>query len=210
VQPTQVDDWSPEHRVMYRRMAAAILAAFGLIAAVAVIGLVLSTNQAPTSGGGWHFARYDGDGFSFDYPDDWRVISGHQHFGLNGPTVMAAVGIGDFDLGCVIAPNSATCPRSPNWTVPNGGVVLAYHFSAGGAMVAPQPLPPLGPNDEWVGVRGRPAVLTHLNNAMIWHFPGAPEFIEARWDPAIGDQARSQVEMLLATWDWEGEAIEGR
>jgi hypothetical protein len=130
MESTPVDDWSPARRATYRRTAAAILAAFGVIAAVVAIAFIMSTNQAPTSGGGWNFAHYDGDGFSFDYPDGWRVISGQQHTGLHGPSVMAAVGIGDFDLGCVSGPNSVTCPASPNWTVPDGGVVLAYHIGA--------------------------------------------------------------------------------
>jgi hypothetical protein len=61
----------------------------------------------------------------------------------------------------------------------------------------------LDPGDEWVDVGWRGAIHSQLDNTMTWHFPGAPEYIEARWDPAIADQARSQLQMVLATWNWD-------
>jgi hypothetical protein len=145
---------------------------------------------------------FEGEGFSFDYPSDWEVIRRYQHFGLHGPTVLAAVGIGGFDLGCTTTPDSVSCPNGPRWTVPTNGVVLAYHFGSWLGPIAPQPTPSLGPGDEWVEVGGRSAVLSRTDNSMIWHFPGAPEFIEARWGPDLSDVAPGRVDDVIASWHW--------
>jgi hypothetical protein len=145
---------------------------------------------------------FEGEGFSFDYPSDWEVISGYQQYGEHGPTVLAAVGIGGFDLGCTTTANSVSCPNGPRWTVPNDGVVLAYHFGSGLGPIAPQPTPSLGPGDEWVEVGGRSAILSRTDNSMIWHFPEAPEFIEARWGPDVSDIAPDRVEAVIAAWRW--------
>ena len=149
-----------------------------------------------------HPVTFEGEGFSFDYPSDWQVISGYQHFGEHGPTVLAAVGIGGFDLGCTTTANSVSCPNSPRWTVPSSGVVLAYHFGSWLGPIAPQPTPSLGPGDEWVEVGGRSAILSRTEGSMIWHFPGAPEFIEARWGPDVSDVAPGRVDDVIATWHW--------
>lgn len=37
---------------------------------------------------------------------------------------------------------------------------------------------------------------------MLWHFPGAPEYIEARWGFAVADEAHAEVEATVATWVW--------
>jgi hypothetical protein len=147
-----------------------------------------------------HFA---GDGFSFDYPGHWREISGYLHAGRHGPTVLAAVGVGDFDLGCSAAEtNSMTCSAGPRWTVPNDGVVLAYRFDAWLGSIAPQPTPVLGTGDRWVDVAGRRAVLSETGTSMLLHFAGAPEYIEAHWGAAVAEDARAEVEATVAAWVW--------
>lgn len=147
-------------------------------------------------------SRFEGEGFTFDYPEHWRLITGYQHAGIHGPTVLAAVGIGDFDLGCTSTVNEVTCNAEPSWTVPDDGVVLAYRFGAWLGPIAPQPTPDLGPGEEWVTVAGRPAVLSETGTSMTWHFPGAPEFIEVRWGPGVAELARSEVTMVIASWLW--------
>lgn len=145
---------------------------------------------------------FEGEGFSFDYPSDWEVISGYQHYGEHGPTVLAAVGIGGFDLGCTTTANSVSCPNGPRWTVPSDGMVLAYHIGSSLGPIFPQPTPSLRPGEEWVEVGGRSAILSRTDNSMIWHFPGAPEFIEARWGPDVSDIARGRIEAVIAAWRW--------
>ena len=182
------------------------LAAVGAIGVIVLSAVILSLNRGPTSGGGFHYAHFAGDGFSFDYPDDWEVISRHQHAGLHGPTVLAAVGLGDFDLGCTTTASATTCDSSPHWTVSQDGVVLAYRFGAWLGPVAPQPSPSLAPGDTWVQVGGRSAVLSRTNTSMAWHFPGAPEFIEARWGSESAEVAPGRVEMVIDTWQWDSAA----
>ncbi len=151
--------------------------------------------------------HFFGDGFSFDYPDEWRQISGFQHVGRHGPSVLAAVGLGDFDLGCTASANSVTCGASPHWTVPNDGVVLAYRFDAWLGAIHPQPAPVLTTGDQWVEVAGRAAVLSQSATSMLWHFPGAPEYIEARWGPGDVEKARTEVTAIIAGWTWSQRPI---
>jgi hypothetical protein len=68
-------------------------------------------------------------GFAFEYPIEWTSISRSKHYGLHGPALMAALGIGNFDAGCVETPSSTTC-GAPAWSVPNDGVVVVYRFDS--------------------------------------------------------------------------------
>jgi hypothetical protein len=145
-------------------------------------------------------AAFQGDGFRFTYPADWQVISGYQHMGFHGPTVAAAVGIGQFDLGCTVTSTSVACGADPHWAVPDDGVVLVYRFGAWLGMCFPDPATP-APGQSRVSVGGRPAILSSSEGSMTWRFPGAPEFIEARWGPN-NPVARGQVETAVATWAW--------
>jgi hypothetical protein len=184
------------------RTAIPTVIALGLIAAVALYAFISSLNQAPSSGGGLQFSTFQGDGFDFDYPRQWQVISRYQHAGMHGPTVLAAVGIGDFDLGCSYTSTSVTCDAAPHWTVPANGAVLAYHFSAWLGPTFVEPTPSLGPGDRWVEVGGRAAILSTTDQSMVWHFPGAPEFIEAHWGSLAAAEVRSQVQMVIDSWRW--------
>lgn len=166
------------------------------------VGTVAPSSSPSTTPAAVELSRFEGEGFTFDYPGHWRLISGYKHAGLHGPTVLAAVGIGDFDLGCTSTVNEVTCSAGPSWTVPDDGVVLAYRFGAWLGPIHPQPTPNLGPGDEWVEVAGRAAVLSRTDTSMTWHFPGAPEFIEARWGPGIAEAARSEVTTVIASWVW--------
>ncbi len=145
---------------------------------------------------------FQGDGFTFAYPMAWRLISGYEHAGIHGPTVLAAVGIGKFDLGCSYASTSVSCDASPRWSVSDNGVVLAYHSGAWLGAVVPYPTPTLGSGDQWVEVGGRSAVLSQRALSLVWQFPGAPESIEARWGSAVADDARADVEAVIASWAW--------
>ncbi len=196
-----MDAPEPARREIWRRVWPS-LAAIGAVAVVVLIAFALSQNQGYTSGGGFHYAHFAEDSFSFDYPDDWKVISGFHHYGLHGPAVLAAVGIGGFDLGCRETANSVSCDGAPHWTVPADGIVLAYRF---GAYLPshPQPTPSLAPGDEWVEVGGRGAILSRTSTSMTWHFPGAPEFIEARWGLDAAQVAPGRIEMVISTWHFD-------
>ena len=179
-----------------------------LIAVAAIVLVVLfalwQSLQAVTSGGGRHLVLYEGDGFSFQYPDGWRVITGYQHYALHGPTVIVAVGTGDFDAGCWVTSTSVTC-GAPRWTVPADSVVLAYHLGGWLGPINPWPTPSLGPADRWEEVGGRSAVLSRTPTSLRWAFVGAPEFIEARFDPTIAEQASAEVQSLISSWRWDSD-----
>lgn len=169
---------------------------FAAVLAIVLSGCsMLTTPPVATS-------TFEGQGFTFEYPQTWRVISGFEHAGLHGPTVLAAVGIGDFDLGCTSTPNSVSCDAGPQWTVPDDGIVLAYRISAW-IPSHPQPAPILARGERWVRVGGRDAVLSLGVSSMSWHVPGAPEFIEVRWGGSIDDaDARTLAEAVISTWHW--------
>jgi hypothetical protein len=168
-------------------------------------GSALATPAPPTSAPSLTAAEptatFRGEGFTFHYPARWNVLSGYEHAGLHGPTVLAAVGLGGFDLGCSYTSTSVGC-GAPIWTVPDDGVVLAYHIGAWLGPVVPYPTPTLGPGDTWATIGGRPAVLSRLPRGLVYQLPGAPESIEARWGAADADQARAGVEAVIASWTW--------
>jgi hypothetical protein len=166
----------------------------GVLGIAALVGVGLAVTSPPPH-------AFQGDDFSFRYPAAWREISGYEHAGMHGPTVLAAVGIGDFDLGCSDVSTGVSC-SSPRWTVPGDGVVVAYHVGAWLGPIAPEPSPVLEAGERWVTVGGRPAVYSQTERSMSWHLPGAPEYIEARWGSAAGANARSQLDALIASWAW--------
>lgn len=190
--------WRPLRPVL---VALAIGLLFGIVA------LMLSLNPPYSSGGAVHYTHFGGDGFGFDYPDDWPVIAGPRHYGHHGPTVLAAVGIGDFDLGCTETSTSVSCASAPEWTVPDDGIVVAYHFS--GHLPMPQPIPSLAAGEEWAEVGGRNAILSRTSTSMRWHFPGAPEFIEARWGPAAAQTAPAQLQTVISSWHFDSPPPHG-
>jgi len=146
------------------------------------------------------FVHFEGDGFGFDHPADWQILATPGHVGIHGPTLEAALGIGDFDLGCSETSTSVSCPADPVWSVPHNGVVLVYRFEPWLGMCAPA-TPPRGAPDEVAYVGGRAAHLTRGERWMTWEFPGAPELIEARWGDA-NDAAQAQIEQVIKSWTW--------
>lgn len=86
--------------------------------------------------------------------------------------------------------------------MPAGGVVVAYRFDAD-LPSRTQPVPPLAPGETWVKVDGRPAILSRTPTSLSWHFSGAPEFIEARWDPANSDAALDGIRLVVESWHWQ-------
>jgi hypothetical protein len=176
----------------------AVAAMTAVILAAAVVSL---TANWITSGGGPVLRHYAGASFSLDYPSDWRVIRGLAHYGIDGPTIVVALGTGDYDLGCTVTANSVACQGS-RWVVPSSGVVVAYYYLSF-LRTHPQPTPSLGPGERWVDVGGRAAVLAQTATSMLWHFPGAPEFIEARWGAANAERSRAEVETMIARWRWK-------
>jgi hypothetical protein len=175
-----------------------VVAAFGLVAYIAMLG-----GQGSSFGGVEHLTEYSGDGFSFDYPISWRVISRYQHYGHDGPSVIVVVGTGGFDSGCTFTSTSVHCEQL-KFNVGDNGVVLAYHVGPHGpSPVGPYPTPALGPSGSWVDVGGRAAILTRTATSFTWAFSAEPEYIEARFGNGVADEARSQIQALIASWRWD-------
>ena len=183
-------------KLRWTRIAVGTLMAAVAVALVAALWVSLRSEDAVMQAK--HLA---GESFEFDFPASWRVLSGHERAGLHGPTVEAAVGIGAFDLGCDTTGTSVSC-QDPRWTVPRGGVVLAYRFDPW-LPSHPQPTPTLGPGEASVDVGGRPAIQSRTATSALWHFPGAPEFIEARWNPEDSQRALEGVQLAIRTWQWD-------
>src|ERR1044071_5100911 len=57
----------------------------GVLGIAALVGVGLAVTSPPPH-------AFQGDDFSFRYPAAWREISGYEHAGMHGPTVLAAVG----------------------------------------------------------------------------------------------------------------------
>ncbi|MEO8468342.1 MAG: hypothetical protein ABI573_01595 [Chloroflexota bacterium] len=151
-------------------------------------------------------STFVGEGFTFAYPANWAVLSEYAHVGVHGPTVMGAVGIGEFDAGCTVDATSATCPADPNWVVPADGVVLVYRFGAWlGPIVSLPPETP-GPGERSVDVGGRPAFRSDGAMSMRIRFAGAPEYIEARWGADSAD-APMLIQAVLGSWVWTSPPI---
>jgi len=144
-----------------------------------------------------------GQSFTFEYPADWQVVDDAQHFGLHGPTVYAAVGVGDFDSGCRQDANSTSCSQ-PQWLVPDDGMVLAYHMRPWLGM-DPDPMPSLEPGDQVTEVDGRAAIFHQTALSMRWHLVGAPEYIEARWGQDAAASAPAVIEAVIGSWRWLGD-----
>jgi hypothetical protein len=154
-----------------------------------------------TSGTGERVLLYHGDGFDFVYPESWRVIAPYHHYGIHGPTVIVVVGTGGFDSGCVETSDSTSC-SDVQLTVPPDGVVVAYHLGAWLGR-GHWPSPSIGPTDQPVRVGGRQAVLSETATSVRWAFLGAPEYIDASFGAEVADDARSQIEVLIASWRWD-------
>lgn len=194
--------------------ATLVLAVVALYALLPQVGQVASpdTSDSPRPPG--TVIRYVGDGFTFDFPATWRVISESEHVGLHGPTVAAAVGTGDLDLGCVTTPPSGGdlggvgCPAEPRWDVPDDGVVVAYWARAhlGTPWATPTLVP--GAAEHWESVGGRPATAHDDRASPVWRWRVEPEpwVIEARFGPAASEATRAAVRALVASWRWKDEA----
>lgn len=165
-----------------------------------------SAAVSPTPSPSVGTSTFVGEGFTLTYPANWAVLSEYAHFGLHGPTVMGAVGIGEFSTGCAVDSTSVTCPADPHWVVPPDGVVLAYRF--GGWLGPIFSLPPEtpGPGEQSVDVGGRLAFRSDGALSMRIHFPGAPEFIEARWGAEYSG-APALIQAVLDSWVWTSPPI---
>jgi hypothetical protein len=158
-------------------------------------------------------ATYVGDGFTFAYPVDWKVLSTYNHVGLHGPTVAVAVGTGSFDLGCTFVPPESNdpsgalggirCPGDPEWEVPDDGVVVAY-WSPPYAGFEPPPSRSPSPGEKRVEVGGRPAEASTAPNSMtwLWHLDELPWVIEARFGPLDLKANQAAVHGVIASWRW--------
>lgn len=151
-------------------------------------------------------AAYEGQGFRFDYPAAWRVISDMETCGLHGNFVWAAVGIGDFDLvrkETSYPDGSRSISCGPvKWTLPDGGVVLAYQDWALPRLVEPAGLE-LAPGDRWMSIDGRSALLSETSATMTWHFDQSFDWIEVRMSPGTAAANRDVVSRVLASWRWK-------
>lgn len=161
-----------------------------------------TTTPSPSVG----ISTFVGEGFTLTYPANWAVLREYAHFGEHGPTVMGAVGIGEFDTGCVVDSSSVTCPADPTWVVPPDGVVLAYRFGSWLGPLLPVPSETPGPGERSVDVGGRIAFRSDGAMSMRIHFPGAPEFIEARWGAESSD-APALIQAVLDSWVWTSPPI---
>ena len=154
-------------------------------------------------------ATYDGNGFSFRYPVEWRVISEYRHEGLHGPTVAVAIGIGSFDLGCRPIPPSGETEggvecRGPVWEVPDDGVVLAYHARPYLGGVVPSPTLSIDPGEQLTLVGGRRAAASTDPDASTWtwRFEKLPWVIEARFGSRNVKVHQAEVLTVIDTWRW--------
>ena len=160
------------------------------------------TANAPAS------AHYSGQGagqaFEFDYPASWSVIGGSHAAYTHGPALMAAVGIGGWDLNCTGSLPGAVDRQDPIWTVPNDGVVLAYHLQDWPqGPIEPYPSPIVEPADRWVQIDGRTALFSQQpDGSMRWSMLGTPEIIEARFGPSAADTAPDQIQAVIGSWHW--------
>lgn len=148
-------------------------------------------------------ARYHADGISFDYPASWPVISGFQHFGLNGPTVRFAIGTGVANSGCQPIATSSTiaggidCPAGPTIAATGDQVVVMWY---GGAGLGDPPLLPAGslsPGQTRVTIGGMPAIESHGDGWIKWQL-SLFGYIEARWG-SDAVNAEAQVDALIAS-----------
>ena len=205
-----------------------LLLAAALVAVVAVVvaslprfgqtsvGPITSPTGPPTdpSPSTAALATYVGDGFTFEYPVSWRVISGSEHAVLHGPTVAVAVGIGSFDVGCVPVPppsnapsdalGGITCGANPIWDVPSDGVVLALHARAyfGGHQPEPTLTPLPGEAMVFVGARPAAATMAPISPVWTWRLDQIPWLIEARFGPDMLKFRQGEVLDLIASWRW--------
>ena len=190
------------------RITFAIPLLIGVAVLLVVVALFAFWQWRPAvemSRAGERVLLYHGDGFDFDYPEAWRVIAPYHHFGHHGPSVIVVVGTGDFDSGCVETSDSTTCSTGAKLMVLPNTVVVAYHLGSWLGPRYPVPPPSLGPTNRWVAVGGRAAVLSETATTLKWAFPGAPEYIDARFGPEVADEARSQIERLIASWRWDSD-----
>lgn len=204
-----------------------------------VVGLLLAAcgvepprpSSTPQASSIVPLSRFDADWFSFEYPAAWAVISEHEQCTMHGPLVGAAVGIGSIDLeefvpihgpgdrprpmaevGPVTVTADGVACTDPIWSVPEAGVVVAYHIGGTCCPTPPQPRPTLGPGEEFVEVDGVQAVFSQTESGLLWYlFCGGPEFcggdvyIEARWGPQADIDVKSQVQALVESWKWREE-----
>lgn len=119
-------------------------------------------------------------------------------YGIDGPIFLAAVGIGDFDDGCIWHANDLSCSE-PHRTVPDDGIVLDYRIAPN---IGYWPAPTLKPGDAWVTVGGRSALLSKSADEMTWQFLGLPEYIEVQWGQGLSKQAPDLVAQVMASWYW--------
>ena len=163
-----------------------------------------SPSATPANG----LAHYSGEGsgrvFAFDYPSAWSVIGGYHEAYRHGRTLMAAVGIGNYDLGCTGEIQTGVTCVDPTWTVPDDGVVLVYILQDWPeGPIASYPTPVVGPHDQWVDVGGRSALFSQdAAGNMSWALLGTPEVIEARFGSGVTDTAPAQVQDVIASWQW--------
>ena len=119
-------------------------------------------------------------------------------YGIDGPIFLAAVGIGDFDDGCIWHANDLSCSE-PHRTVPDDGIVLDYRIAPN---IGYWPAPTLKPGDAWVTVGGRSALLSKSADEMTWQFLGLPEYIEVQWGQGLSKQVPDLVAQVMASWYW--------
>jgi hypothetical protein len=141
--------------------------------------------------------------------------------------VFAAVGIGSIDLEeafqasgpgdhprprgevgpITVTADGVSCAATPKWSVPDPGVVVAYHIGASCCPMPPQPKPALAAGEEFVAVDGVEAVLSQTEFGLLWHLfgRGGDAYIEARWGPNADRDVKSQVQALVESWNWREE-----
>ncbi len=165
--------------------------------------------------------RYDSYWFSFEYPSTWDVLAHYVACGSHGPTVVAAVGIGSIDfqafppagpgdhprpkteVGPATITNTEYCPATPNWTVQDAGVVVAYYHDSICCPLPPPPRRTLAPGEEFTVVDGVEVVRLRTGSSVVWHlYAGGPVFIEARWGRHAAPETEAQVEALVESWEW--------
>jgi hypothetical protein len=156
-------------------------------------------------------AHYDSDGISFDYPSTWDVISGYEHWGIHGPSILFAVGTGTVDSGCVVEPASGmfeggvSCDSEATGRA-TGDQIVVYWYE-GAHLFNPDPLPWTTPGPGMTTIDGHTAIEFGTPNSIRWRI-GSVDYIEADWGPDAVD-AEAQVRALVASLQsryWPGSS----
>jgi hypothetical protein len=140
------------------------------------------------------FTHYGGEGFSFDYPSDWRVITDAQFTGAQ--YVLVVVGTGEWQSGCVTSGNATTC--GPNHLIADPGEVVAEFSLRGmGPAVPIYELPPVGSTILESGLAASVDDGPSLTRAAIFVSGADKLAVDVRYGGPPTDNERASVHRMI-------------